>query len=58
MMDPHVILVCVFTVAFLFVVSGLGDRPRKKTPTYRRRPAVRKPVEQWKRKPLPRPKRR
>ncbi len=57
-MDPHVILVCFFAVAFVFVVSGLGDKPRKKRSTYRRRPVARKP-EQWKRapKPLPRPRR-
>jgi hypothetical protein len=48
--------VCLLAVAFVFVVSGLGDKPRKKQQrTYRRRPVARK---QWKRQPLPRPKRR
>jgi hypothetical protein len=53
MIDPHVIFVCLLAVAFVFVVSGLGDKPRKKQQrTYRRRPVARAP------KPLPRPTRR
>jgi hypothetical protein len=56
--DPHVILVCFFAVAFVFVVSGLGDKPRKKQQrTYRRRPVARKPPARAP-KPLPRPTRR
>lgn len=56
--DPHVVMVCVFAVAFLLGVSGLGDRPRgKKKPAYRRRPvATRKPPGRAP-KPLPRPRR-
>lgn len=51
-MDPHVVLVCFFAVAFVFVVSGLGDKPRNK-----RRPTARKPPARAP-KPLPHPQRK